>query len=99
VSKYRFKTDIADFTQFANKTDGFTGAEIETVLRKAYEIACDERRDNASEEAVILERHLTRAIERCHPNTGFIEMMTKLAIEECDDEDLLISADEGGGSV
>ena len=129
ADKYRFKTDITDFAPYARETEGYTGAEIETVLRKAYEIACDERVDGAEggaeapsddeatragagvsadggaeapsdgeasephgKEIAIRERHLMRAVERCRPSTGLVELMTRLAIEECDDEDLL-----GGG--
>jgi hypothetical protein len=33
--------------------------------------------------------HLSSAIEKCHPSTGQIEFMTKIAIDECDDDDLL----------
>ena len=43
IKKYKFETDIGDFSEFAEATAGYTGAELETVLRKAYEIACDER--------------------------------------------------------
>jgi len=39
IKKYGFETDIEDFTPFAAKTENYTGAEIETVVRKAYEIA------------------------------------------------------------
>ncbi|MDR3120683.1 MAG: ATP-binding protein [Clostridiales bacterium] len=130
VKKYRFRTDIDDFTIFADKTPGYTGAEIETVLRKAYELACDETPANGTADGAapangltdggaptnvpvgaaasaasaataaaavsvpiadtcIRAEHLLRAVEKCRPNTGQIEMMTRLAIEECDDDDLL----------
>ncbi|MDR1060458.1 MAG: AAA family ATPase [Clostridiales bacterium] len=183
LKKYGFKSDIDDFAPFAEGTPGYTGAEIESVLRKAYELACDDgldggdgRPDGNSEageapggaatgsagaggeapngrdgrpngggesdaggdgqpnacgngrldgagacqteaggeapdgagnadggkepagastgagsagEAVIRARHLRSAIEKCRANTGQVEMMTKLAIDECDDTDLL----------
>jgi SpoVK/Ycf46/Vps4 family AAA+-type ATPase len=139
IKKYKFMTDVTDFSKYAAKTDGYTGAEIEVVIRKAYELACEDfdaegdgsnavgasaRTEEATEhadvadtaepagvadatgatddadtagdmeaatEAIIRGRHLERAIERYNPNTGQIEFMTRLAIEECDDDDLLVS--------
>jgi AAA+ superfamily predicted ATPase len=154
LKKYRFMTDISDFAEFADKTPGYTGAELESVLRKAYELACDEAdggmgpaagggmepaagggtggigaipgvapasggdcADASNAEAeksagggtggigaipgaapasggigetAIQARHLRLAIEKCRPNTGHVEMMTQLAIDECDDEDLCL---------
>jgi AAA+ superfamily predicted ATPase len=89
--KYGFNTDIDDFSPFAEDSPGYTGAELETVLRKAYEIACDEASDTNTDTANVCIRseHLRGAIEKCHPNTGQIEMMSRIAIEECDDDDLL----------
>ncbi|MCL2058620.1 MAG: ATP-binding protein [Oscillospiraceae bacterium] len=114
LRKYRYATDIEDFTDFAKKTPGYTGAELETLLRKAYELACSSDADegpsssdtgdevgqqkNVSEYpadghesygACIRAAHLELAIEKCHPNTGQIEFMSRVAIEECDDDDLL----------
>jgi SpoVK/Ycf46/Vps4 family AAA+-type ATPase len=159
MNKYKFKTDVADFSEFAEKTPGYTGAELETLIRKAYEIACDEKSKadqapaaassinagdgdpktdqapaakptdgviNAESEAELTPAstpaddaandksesdqksaaapdevayvasevcinavHLSLAIEKCHPSTGQIEFMTRIAIEECDDDDLL----------
>ena len=132
IRKYDYKTDITDFTEFAQNTPGYTGAELETVLRKAYELACDSRLPpdlqqpnpspdslqadqqpdslqadqqpeslqggtqvrqhqaayNASE-VCITAQDLALAIQKCSPNTGQIEFMTRVAIEECDDDDLL----------
>ena len=184
IKKYRFNTDLVNFKVFAEKTPGYTGAEIEVVLRKAYELACEEMEQEAesaatdgfveaeaestetitedaadaadtaavpdreeaadgidavngmeaadheeaaegiestdheeaaqstdevgvtdkavikeiadtaaakpAEEAVIRSRHLLTAIEKCLPNTGQIEFMTQLAIDECDDADFLV---------
>jgi SpoVK/Ycf46/Vps4 family AAA+-type ATPase len=127
VRKYKFATDVPDFAPFAQQTRGYTGAELEVVLRKAYELACQEQQAGGAggagagvgdapegegaapagsvpagatppeatpPEAVISERHLAGAIERCRPNTGQIEMMTQLAIDECDDSDLLEREDD-----
>jgi hypothetical protein len=32
---------------------------------------------------------ITKAIDRCRPSTQQVQFMTMLAIEECDDKDLL----------
>ncbi|MEN6315062.1 MAG: ATP-binding protein [Clostridiaceae bacterium] len=85
IKKYGFETDIEDFTPFAQGTENYTGAEIETVVRKAYEIANEDETEGAVLTASILEE----AIERCRPSTQQVQFMTKLAIEECDDKDLL----------
>jgi SpoVK/Ycf46/Vps4 family AAA+-type ATPase len=92
LQKYRFQTDISDFDAYAEKTRGYTGAEIEAVLRKAYELACDAGpvRTGAGDEPVIKNEHLSLAIDKCRPNTGQVELMTRLAVAECDDSDLLI---------
>ena len=118
MKKYRYMTDITDFTEHAKNTPGYTGAELETILRKAYEIACETSADTSHVEApasgesepaaetgitripayvpdytasgaCIRAEHLALAIEKCRPNTGQIEFMTKIAVEECDDDDLL----------
>ena len=60
-------------------------AEIETVVRKAYEIANEDDIDGCILTVDILEE----AISRCKPSTQQVEFMTKLAIRECDDKDLL----------
>ena len=48
IKKYKFETDVEDFTAFAEQTENYTGAEIETVVRKAYEIACEDDREESS---------------------------------------------------
>ncbi|NLP13122.1 MAG: ATP-binding protein [Clostridium sp.] len=85
IKKYGFETDIEDFAPFAAKTGNYTGAEIETVVRKAYEIANEDDIDGCVLTVDILEE----AISRCKPSTQQVEFMTKLAIKECDDKDLL----------
>lgn len=85
IKKYGFDTDIQDFTPFAQQTENYTGAEIETVVRKAYELANeDEIEGNALSVDI-----LNEAIARCRPSTQQVEFMTMLAIKECDDKDLL----------
>lgn len=85
IKKYGFNTSITDFTPFAARTENYTGAEIEVVVRKAYELA----NDWGEKEGAITPRIMEEAIKRCRPSTKQVQFMTKLAIEECDDLDLL----------
>ncbi len=85
IKKYGFETDIEDFSAFAEETENYTGAEIETVVRKAYEIA----NEDDVEGTLLSENILREAIKRCRPSTQQVEFMTMLAIKECDDKDLL----------
>lgn len=85
TGRYGFETDITDFTPFAEKTENYTGAEIETVVRKAYELA----NDDTAEGNVLTRDILNEAVQRCRPSTKEVQSMTMLAIEECDDRDLL----------
>jgi len=85
IKKFGFDTDIEDFLPFAKQTENYTGAEIETVVRKAYEIA----NEDDVEGTVITAAVLNEAISRCRPSTQQVEFMTMLAINECDDKDLL----------
>lgn len=85
IDKYGFESDIDDFMAFAEETEDYTGAEIETVVRKAYELANeDDTKGN-----VLTAEIMSEAINRCRPSTQQIQFMTMLAIEECDDKDLL----------
>lgn len=85
IQRNGFETDISDFTPFAAQTENYTGAEIETVVRKAYEIANDDNREGT----VLTVDILNEAVLRCRPSTQQVEFMTMLAIKECDDKDLL----------
>jgi len=85
INKYRFETDVEDFSIFAEQTENYTGAEIETVVRKAYELACEDDREGT----VLTADIISEAIKRCRPSTQQVQFMTMLAIEECDDKDLL----------
>lgn len=85
IKKFGFETDIEDFLPFAQQTENYTGAEIETVVRKAYEIANEDEVDGT----VLTSEILNEAIKRCRPSTQQVEFMTMLAINECDDKDLL----------
>lgn len=85
INKYGFETNVEDFTQFSNGTENYTGAEIETVVRKAYEIANEDEKEDSTLTLEIIEE----AIKKCRPSTQQVQFMTMLAIEECDDKDLL----------
>jgi transitional endoplasmic reticulum ATPase len=85
IKKYRFETDIEDFLPFAEETENYTGAEIETVVRKAYELANEDDIDGC----VLTADIMWEAIKRCRPSTQQVQFMTMLAIDECDDKDLL----------
>ncbi len=85
INKYGFETDIEDFMPFGEGTENYTGAEIETVVRKAYELANEDEVDNN----VLTAQIISGAIEKCRPSTQQVQFMTMLAIDECDDKDLL----------
>ena len=70
---------------FAQETENYTGAEIETVVRKAYELANEDETDNN----ILTAQIMSEAIMRCRPSTQQVQFMTMLAIDECDDKDLL----------
>lgn len=85
LKKYGFETDITDFMHYAEASVNYTGAEIETVVRKAYELANEDDKEGT----VITPDILKEAIARCRPSTQQVEFMTELAVKECDDLDLL----------
>lgn len=88
MKKYKFDYDIDDFSQFAEMSINYTGAEIETVVRKAYELA----NEDDIEGEVITSDILKNALMRCKPSTAQVEFMTRLAVDECEDLDLLPEA-------
>jgi len=85
AKKYNFDSVVTDYTPFALKTEGYTGAEIELVVRKAYELANEDEHEGNTLTGELIEQ----AIKRCRPNTQQVEFMTGLAVKECDDMDLL----------
>ncbi len=85
IDKYRISTNIQDFLPFAKLAENYTGAEIDTVVRKAYELACNKKEDHPVITAAILKD----ALKKCRPSTQDVEFMTELALAECDDIDLL----------
>lgn len=85
IKKYGFETNVQDFSPYSKLAENYTGAEIDTVVRKAYEIACNKKESNP----VLTGPILKEALKKCRPSTQDVEFMTELAIEECDDIDLL----------
>jgi SpoVK/Ycf46/Vps4 family AAA+-type ATPase len=72
-----------DWQAAAHKTEGYTGAELESVVLKAWELAEDAGR------AEVAQQDIDAALERIRPSTAQVEFMTDLAILECDDKDVL----------
>ena len=64
-----------------DSTEGWTGAEIEAAVVKAAEIVEDEDVEPTWA--------LSQAVQRLSPSTADIQLMTLLAVAECNDRDLL----------
>lgn len=85
IARYCPDCDPADVPAAAvASTEGWTGAEIEGAVVKAYELTQDEAWGIATA--------LEAAVSRLSPSTADIEFMTNLAIAECNDIDLLPEA-------
>jgi transitional endoplasmic reticulum ATPase len=67
----------------AARTEGYTGAELESMVLKAWELAEDAGRPELTAESV------AGALERIRPSTAQVQFMTDLAVLECDDKDVL----------
>lgn len=80
--KYGIESRLDNLDNVIESTEGWTGAELEALVLKAYEIAEDsgEPLDGS---------HLAVALEKYFPTTRDIESMTALAVAECNDADLL----------
>lgn len=72
-----------DWEAAAKRTDGYTGAELESVVLKAWELAEDKGRGE------VTQAEIEAALERIRPSTAQVEFMTDLAVLECDDKDVL----------
>lgn len=71
-----------DLATITANTDGWTGAELEAAAIKADELLYDEVCSDPIEA-------LAEATRRLSPSTADIEFMTMLAVNECNDLDLL----------
>jgi SpoVK/Ycf46/Vps4 family AAA+-type ATPase len=85
LAKYGIGHELSavDFVEAARATESYTGAEIEAVVIKAFEVA----EDNGS--SSVRAGDLKHALEAIRPSTTDIEFMTLLALSECNDKDLL----------
>ncbi|SFR12451.1 ATP-binding protein [Desulfoscipio geothermicus] len=85
LRKYQIENNLKDqeLVMVAEATEGYTGAEIEALVLKASEVA-----EDAGVRSVDME-HLRYALDVYRPTTRDIEVMTRLALEECNDLDLL----------
>ncbi len=83
--KYGISCNLSEdeLREAAEATEGYTGAEIEALVLKAAEVA-----EDSGEETILME-HVRHALEVYRPTTQSIEEMTRLALEECNDMDLL----------
>lgn len=82
VMARRYGLDCSEIDDSAvTATDGWTGAEIEAATVKAIELVYDEELSPCAA--------LAEACKRLSPSTSDIEFMTNLAIQECNDRDLL----------
>ena len=78
---------ITDFTPFAERTDGYTGSDIELAVTTAYRFAL---RDGAT--GARPTPHLTAALDDLLPTArdqAAIDRMTLLALDECRNKRLL----------
>lgn len=90
ATKHRLKTDIKDFGPYAEKTEGFSGSDIELLLTTAYRFASLEA--NYEGDVVVRTAHLDRALEDFIPTSrdqSAIDRMTLIALNECRSKRLL----------
>jgi len=72
-----------DYQSLAEKMTDYTGAEIEGVIGKAFQLYA------RSKQTWSIAQSLLEAYERIMPTTGNIEQMTRLALLHCNDLDLV----------
>ena len=86
VKKHKLQSAIADFKPFAERTDGFTGSDIELAVTTAYRFAAK------GGAPAITDAHLLAALDDLIPHARdqkTIDRMTLLALEECRNKRLL----------
>lgn len=76
-----YDLEIGDNAEILKETDGYTGAEIVAISVKAAELMEDF--ELSPDDA------LRKAVSKISASTSDIEFMTMLAIQECNDRDLL----------
>jgi transitional endoplasmic reticulum ATPase len=90
VKKHKLNTDITGFRPYAEKTDGFSGSDLELVLTTAYRFASLEANYDGS--VVVHNQHMDRALEDFIPTSRdqkAIDRMTLIALNECRSKRLL----------
>jgi SpoVK/Ycf46/Vps4 family AAA+-type ATPase len=90
AKKHGLKTDVKDFAPYADKTEGFSGSDIELLLTTAYRFASLEA--NFEGDVVVSAAHLDRALEDFIPTSrdqSAIDRMTLIALNECRSKRLL----------
>ncbi len=90
VKRFGFKTDVQDFLPYAEKTEGFSGADLQLVLTTAYRFASLEV--NHEGELLVKKEHLDKALEDFIPTSRDqenIDEMTLIALNECRSRRLL----------
>jgi ATP-dependent 26S proteasome regulatory subunit len=95
VKRYRFKTEVQDFQPYAEKTEDFSGADLQLVLTTAYRFASLEA--NYEGDIIIKKTHLDRALEDFIPTSRdqeAIDEMTLIALNECRSRRLLPAGHE-----
>jgi ATP-dependent 26S proteasome regulatory subunit len=90
VKRFGFRTEVQDYQEYAEKTEGFSGADIQLVLTTAYRFASLEA--NYEGDILIKKEHLDRALEDFIPTSRdqeAIDEMTLMALNECRSKRLL----------
>lgn len=80
--RYQIPGEV-DWSEAAKRTEGYTGAELESLVLKAFEVAEEGGAPGLTEEAVL------EAMAKIRPSTTAVAFMADLAILETDDLDLL----------
>ncbi len=90
VHKHNICTDVTDLSPYAEKTEWFSGSDLELVLTTAYRFASVE--SNQTADVIVKKQHLDRALEDFIPssrNQEAIDRMTLIALDECRSRRLL----------
>ena len=90
VKRFGFKTEVQDYQPYAEKTEGFSGADLQLVLTTAYRFASLEA--NYEGDILIKKEHIDRALEDFIPTSRdqeAIDEMTLIALNECRSKRLL----------
>ncbi len=82
LRKYNIKCEC-NLDKVIPETKKYTGAEIDALVRKAYEVAED------SNSEIVTDEHLTHSLKAYRPTTGEVQRMIDLALTECNDMDLV----------